>query len=211
MPDNRPRGREKNVTGQGKDVYKHGSGLGTGPVGGKPGSNSTPQQSGTPRPGAASRPAAAPIQQTGAQPMNRAGGGKGKLIVIILIIAAVVLFGGKLLGGGGSGEVSKPSAYGQTSFGGLSSLLGGLGGGGGFPASNVSSGWDHPANTGKLDTSVASGAREKYTDILGGQQDTVTIMIYMCGTDLESSYGMATKDLGEMANATLSDKINLII
>ena len=31
--DNRPKGREKNVTGQGKDIYKRGEGLGTGPVG----------------------------------------------------------------------------------------------------------------------------------------------------------------------------------
>ena len=34
--DKRPRGRQKNITGQGKDVKRRGSGLGTGPVG-KPG------------------------------------------------------------------------------------------------------------------------------------------------------------------------------
>ena len=33
MENNRPRGREKNVTGPGKGVHKRGSGLGTGPVG----------------------------------------------------------------------------------------------------------------------------------------------------------------------------------
>ena len=31
--DNRPRGREKNITGTAKDIYKRGQGLGTGPVG----------------------------------------------------------------------------------------------------------------------------------------------------------------------------------
>ena len=31
--DNRPKGREKHVTGQGKDIYKRGEGLGSGPVG----------------------------------------------------------------------------------------------------------------------------------------------------------------------------------
>lgn len=31
--NNRPRGREKNVSGTGKDVVKRGTGLGTGPVG----------------------------------------------------------------------------------------------------------------------------------------------------------------------------------
>ena len=36
-------------------------------------------------------------------------------------------------------------------------------------------------------------------------------MVYMCGADLESQQGMATSDLKEMANAKLSDKINLII
>ena len=33
MENNRPRGREKNVTGPGKTVHKRGDGLGTGPVG----------------------------------------------------------------------------------------------------------------------------------------------------------------------------------
>ena len=33
MEGNRPRGREQNITGKGKDVYIHGEGLGTGPVG----------------------------------------------------------------------------------------------------------------------------------------------------------------------------------
>ena len=35
--NNRPRGREKNVTGTGKGVERKGSGLGTGPVGGSGG------------------------------------------------------------------------------------------------------------------------------------------------------------------------------
>ena len=33
MAENRPGGREKHVTGMGKDVYKRGDGLGSGPVG----------------------------------------------------------------------------------------------------------------------------------------------------------------------------------
>jgi hypothetical protein len=36
-------------------------------------------------------------------------------------------------------------------------------------------------------------------------------MVYMCGTDLESKYGMGTSDLSEMAAATLSDKVNIIV
>ena len=34
MEHNRPRGREKHVSGPGKTVHKRGQGLGTGPVGG---------------------------------------------------------------------------------------------------------------------------------------------------------------------------------
>ena len=33
LPNNRPRGREQHITGKGKDIYIHGEGLGTGPVG----------------------------------------------------------------------------------------------------------------------------------------------------------------------------------
>ena len=33
VPNNRPRGREQNITGKGKDIYIHGEGLGTGPAG----------------------------------------------------------------------------------------------------------------------------------------------------------------------------------
>ena len=60
-------------------------------------------------------------------------------------------------------------------------------------------------------STLASGTRAKYVTPLGGGRDTVTIMVYMCGTDLESKYGMATADLNEMAKANLSDKINLIV
>jgi hypothetical protein len=67
------------------------------------------------------------------------------------------------------------------------------------------------SNTGVLETSVAPGAREKRTVINGGGQDTVTVMIYMCGTDLESRSGMATSDLKEMAAATLSDRVNVLV
>ena len=41
MEHQRPRGREKHVTGPGKTVQKRGEGLGTGPVG-EPGGSGTP-------------------------------------------------------------------------------------------------------------------------------------------------------------------------
>ena len=58
---------------------------------------------------------------------------------------------------------------------------------------------------------VAASTRGKYVTPLGGGRDTVTVMIYMCGTDLESKYGMATSDLTEMVKANLSDKVNVIV
>ena len=80
-----------------------------------------------------------------------------------------------------------------------------------YTGGSVSSGWDYGANTGKLDTSVAKSARDKYTQIKGGGKDSVTIMVYMCGTDLESQSGMATSDLQEMAKATIGSNVNVIV
>ena len=79
-------------------------------------------------------------------------------------------------------------------------------------AAGVSGGWaDGKGNSGVLNTSVSPEARERYTSIRGGGKDTVTIMVYMCGTDLESRSGMATSDLSEMARASLSDNVNLLV
>ena len=66
-------------------------------------------------------------------------------------------------------------------------------------------------NSQEADTTVASGSRDKYTVIKGNNKDTMTILVYMCGADLESQNGMATSDLKEMLNAKISDKMNLIV
>ncbi|MBR2716886.1 MAG: peptidase C11, partial [Oscillospiraceae bacterium] len=58
---------------------------------------------------------------------------------------------------------------------------------------------------------AAEGMRERYTAIRGGGRDTVTIMIYMCGTDLESRGSMATKDLVEMTRASWGDNMHVIV
>ena len=54
---------------------------------------------------------------------------------------------------------------------------------------------------------VDASARERYCETA----DNVTVMIYMCGTDLESSNGMATADLSEMVKAKISDDVNVIV
>ncbi|MBO4767247.1 MAG: peptidase C11 [Lachnospiraceae bacterium] len=61
------------------------------------------------------------------------------------------------------------------------------------------------------DNSVVKGARAKYTTIKGNSKDVVTILVYMCGTDLESKHGMATNDLQEMAKANLGSNVNIIV
>ena len=202
MATNRPRGRQKNVTGTGKSIHRRGSGLGTGPVGktGRTGGMTS------------SRPSSRPA--SGSATTRSSGGGLSKLIILLL----VVLLGGgggltTLLGGSGgeSYEPYEPQQNPDHSYEqqlpsiDLQTLLGNLGGG------TVSTGWDTPSQTGALDTSVAPGARAKYTEILGNGQDEMTIMLYLCGTDLESRSKMATADLQEMLNADLSDQINLII
>lgn len=194
MGSNRPRGREKNVAGPGKGVYKRGDGLGTGPVGNAGGCKGQAQQSG------------------GVRSTNGRGGGM-KLIGLLL---ALLLGGGgglaALLGGQPSGQTQTPATgqqQQQSSQGGGSAgwaqLFGGLGGG------SVSSGWQSPANTGRLDATVAANAREKYTKLLGGGKDTATIMVYLCGTDLESRSGMGTADLQEMLNARFGGSVNLLV
>ena len=200
MADNRPRGRKRNVTGQGKGVHLRGDGLGTGPVG----SGSVPHSGGSPGGGG-----------------QRNGRGIGGLPLIIVIIIALLGGGGSLSGllGGGSGGSSggysstgnswnvdedyTPSSsnsnfnYYQSNYSGNGSL---------------SSGWvsDNATQTG-LDSEVASGSREKFTRIKGGGEDVVTIMVYMCGTDLESRSGMGTSDLQEMAAANIGSKVNLLV
>ena len=58
---------------------------------------------------------------------------------------------------------------------------------------------------------VATAARPKRYVPVGNGRDVVTIMVYMCGTDLESNYGMATNDLQEMVKATIGPNVNVIV
>ena len=142
---------------------------------------------------------------------------------------------GSLLGGtGGSG-----SGMSGLLSGGLSSLLGGgsassgsaldlssvLGGSWfsgqtgigstGSAASTSTSPVYTSANSGAnytaLNRNVAAGSRDKYTVLKGGGKDTVTVLVYMCGADLESKSAMATKDLQEMLNAKFDSNVRLVV
>ena len=95
--------------------------------------------------------------------------------------------------------------------GGTSGLLSGLTGSGTGQSSGQYFTSASEDNSSVPDETVAGGARDKFTQILGNNKDEVTILVYMCGTDLESQQGMATSDLKEMANATTGENINLIV
>ena len=237
--DNRPQGREKNITGTGKGIKKRGDGQGTGHVGGGGG---IPTGGGTPSGG------------------GKRSGGSGGLMKLAILAAALLGGGGGLMGMLGGEEApeyapvqtvaptpyvqvqQQPQQSGQSMYGGLlESLLGGgfsgmggmtgsqspsgltqgfdyssmfgTGGGGSTTTSPKPSnaGWATKNNTGVLNTKVSPAAKAKRTKIKGDGKDTATVMIYMCGTDLESRSGMATKDLQEMLNAQVGDNVNLLI
>ena len=218
MATNRPRSRVKNVTTNSKGVKKRGSGLGTGPVGSTGGSVGGGTDSAS----------------AGGQRATRAGG-KGGLLKIILLVVVLLGGGGGIGGlltgllGGGSGTSTNNNSGNSGSLvgdlvgslvstdtsgnsGGMGDLIGSLAGlTGSLNSGSTSSGWELSSNTGKLNTSVDSAARAKRTKIKGNGKDEVTIMVYMCGTDLESKYGMGTSDLQEMLGADLGDNVNLLV
>ena len=66
-------------------------------------------------------------------------------------------------------------------------------------------------NMNTVSTNISSGVRDKFTKIKGNGLDTVTVLVYICATDLESNYGMASADINEMAYATQSDRVNVIL
>ncbi len=227
--DNRPVGRKKNVTEGGSGVHKRGEGLGTGPVSGTGGApNGTPTTGGGgPQRSSGGR---SPLMLIAIALVLLLGGGGGLSSFLGGGGSSVTDTGTQQVtttqtqqtgtGSSGSGVVSSgsgtQSAVSGQGAGSAMSMLGSLLGGYSTSSySGMSSGagaaWSGDANTGRLNTNVAAAARPKRTVIKGGGQDTVTIMVYMCGADLESRSGMASRDLQEMLQAAGSDKVNLII
>ncbi len=232
-PQNRPQGRPSNATGTGNSIGRRGSGQGTGPVGQQGGYAGR-------RPGYTPPQTGATQQSTGSNVTRARAGRMSPILIVIILIVAFFILKPRLCGSGnvdvggqtgGLGDLTQLlSGYEQSQmlqqttqqtqsaspYGGLdlSSLLGGMTSTSGSLSSSAggySSGWSTAQNTSTLDTSVASAARAKYTRILGGGQDTVTVMVYMCGSDLESNGGMGSYDIQEMVNARLSDKVNVIV
>ena len=218
---NHPQGREKNVTGQGLGVHRRGV-AGTGSVGsgGRPGTSSGGGGGINMGGGGSGRGSSGGSGRPGGGGSRGPGGISPIAIVIILIVA--------ILGGGGSigaltgflgGDSESGTTYSQgvtpgasntatgtgtaqtTTNGSGSGILSMLGG----STAGTSTGWSTGNNTGaSVDTQVAKAARKKYTAMRGNGKDVVTILVYLCGTDLESKHGMASRDLQEMAAADIS-------
>ena len=208
MENNRPEGRKRKIEGTGSGLYRRGEGLNTGPVG-KGG-------------GFSPRKGNAQFRETGGGGNyngKRGGGGLGVIVLLLLL-----LFGGGggalsgLFGGGTSTQTQEPTVYvtpspkpaatiqqPSVSSGITGQLLQGI------AAASTQSDWAEPANVETVSGTVASGARDKFTTLRGNGKDTVTVMIYMCGTDLESKGGMATKDLLEMTRAEIGDRVRVIV
>ena len=89
--------------------------------------------------------------------------------------------------------------------------------GGSTPVDETPQEGEHVAtNEQDVNNQVAKGSRDKYTTIKGSGEDVVTILVYMCGTDLESKHGMASNDLAEMASAEMANakygsNVNIVV
>ena len=103
--NNRPNGRQRNVTGQGTGGYRRGEGLGTGPVGNQNGYSGRTGTGGG-----------------GGGQTTRASGGMGKIIGIVAAVIAVLAGGGTGLGS----ILNNLGGAAQRSTSALASLLSGL-------------------------------------------------------------------------------------
>lgn len=182
--NNRPIGRQKRIgTGTGK-VQRRGSGLGGRPVGNSSGYSDRKRRS------------SVGMSGTGYSSGGNYSGGKRKssgfftyLIILLVIGYMGYNFLSDLFGGNSDNPANTNNYQSQTT--------------------NYSNTYD----TGEysVDSTVSNLAREKHTVLKGNSKDIATIMIYMCGTDLESRSSMATYDLQEIIKAKISDKVNIII
>lgn len=130
---------------------------------------------------------------------NRSGGpnrGGGLIGIIVALIAA--------LGGGGIALFNGLNGSSQDTqdTGSFASYI---------EEQQSGADWGEDENTGQLDSSVSKEARAKRTVLKGDGSDTTTILVYMCGTDLESKSGMATRDLQEMQAADIGENLNLLV
>lgn len=63
----------------------------------------------------------------------------------------------------------------------------------------------------EIPADLDSTQRDYRTQIKGGGEDVVTLMLYLCGSDLESRGAAASRDLLEIVEADISDNLNIIV
>jgi len=144
----------------------------------------------------------------GGSSSNGKKSGIGKFLIIgVVIVVVIILFVSCMskscsskVSGTSSSHTSSNTSYYNSSSTSYTSL-----------SNNYYSASDWESNSGVINDTVASGVPAKMTQILGSGKDVVTIMVYMCGTDLESSYGSATSDIQEMLAAEFGENVNLIL
>ncbi|WP_029323680.1 clostripain-related cysteine peptidase [Butyrivibrio sp. AE3004] len=199
----KPIRRKKNVEEGGEGVHRRDEALGGGPVGSQNGHSGN--NGGT--------------TGGGGQKRNR---GFSPLSVIVVIVILLLGGGGSLLGGLSDNDNtaytdnqnqvnSETSASNNLEEDEVTSSLDALFGSGTGYFDHVPSDWIDTPNTGEFNPEAAEGSREKRTKIIGNDEDITTIMVYMCGTDLESRSAMATRDLQEMMASNISDNINILV
>ena len=132
-------------------------------------------------------PAAVPVH-TGAG-RRPPGNHKGLLIALAIVLGALLLSIPTILYFNGLIANAKP------------------GGGDAIVSSPSFTVTETPAAT----ESGSTDFRDNYTTILGGGADTYTVMIYICGSDLESDAGCASIDIGEILAANFGDNVNVVL
>ena len=156
-------------------------------------------------------------------------GGFNKLLLIILAVVAIFLIYKFVLSpsndsnnSGSQVDLQTDSSSSSSSGGILSSLFSGLTGSSSYSvasdytgsagASSLSYSASGNGEVTTLNTRSADGARAKYfTPQRTKSREKVTVMIYMCGTDLESQSSMATRDLQEMAKAEYGENVRVLV
>lgn len=215
--NNIPKGREKTVTGGTGTVHRRGSGLGFGPVGNSGGYSGRP---GTGKPGSFSGGNSGNFSNIpGGGLSKRVSGNNGcgggclasvAALVFVIICAVFLLSQCTRIA---SGVFSSEESYTETQTYTKPVTTAAKTTEAVTPAQTQNTGYGNPNlyvtsnNNGILNESVDKNAREKYTRF----GNNATVMVYMCGTDLESSNGMGTADIQEMLKSGLGSNVNLIL
>ena len=214
--NNRPTGRQKRVGTGGGNAQRRGSGLsGSGRTGGRPVGSSSGYSgrktglsgglfggsAGSSAGGSTGGSAGGSSGGMGGlfSVGNRAAGGgclgggcSKKIIMVILAIVVIVFIINLIKDGFGSETILTTGTYPSQN-----------------PTANTMATTDSGAMP--VETNVSGKARSRYTSLRGNGADTVTVMVYMCGTDLESKSGAASADLQEILYGEISEKVNIIL